>query len=107
MPNKVEPDLNDLATYCVKHNLFDIYAQYDRKKNSIPINQVASKSGKKVWWCCPKGHSYQATPADRMHHHSGCPYCSNKKLLVGFKDLKTLFPKVANEFDVTFDVTIE
>lgn len=100
MPNKVEPDLNDLATYCVKHNLFNIYAQYDRKKNSIPINQVASKSGKKVWWCCPKGHSYQATPADRMYHHSGCPYCSNKKLLVGFNDLKTLFPKVANEFDV-------
>ena len=29
-----------------------------------------------------------------------CPYCSNFKLLVGYNDLKTLFPDVANEWDV-------
>lgn len=100
MPNKVEPELNDLATYCVKHNLFDIYAQYDRKKNSIPINQIAAKSSKKkVWWCCPQGHSYQATPSNRIRQHSGCPYCSGQKVLTGFNDLKTLFPQLATEFD--------
>ena len=29
----------------------------------------------------------------------GCPICNNKQLLIGYNDLKTLFPEVAKDWD--------
>ena len=31
--------------------------------------------------------------------HTGCPYCSNKKLLSGYNDLATTHPEIAKEWD--------
>ncbi len=63
--------------------------EWDYEKNTVDINTVSSGSGKQIWWICPKGHSYPATPANRVNAKSGCPYCANKKVLVGFNDLAT------------------
>jgi len=35
--------------------------------------------------------------ASRTLEETGCPYCSNKKVLKGFNDLKTLYPEIATE----------
>ena len=43
---------------------------------------------KNVWWKCVKGHEWQATVKNR-NSGTGCPYCSNKKVLQGFKDTMT------------------
>jgi len=32
--------------------------------------------GKKVWWQCNKGHSWQATINNRTRNKSGCPHCA-------------------------------
>ena len=51
---------------------------------------------KKLLWKCKLNHEWSATVLDRTNGH-GCPYCSNRKLLVGFNDLKTLSPGLSTE----------
>lgn len=69
---------------------------YEMNEDLLP-SQFAPASHKKVWWSCPKGHTYCASISSRTRkdHVSGCPYCSNQKVLAGFNDLKTRFPEVA------------
>lgn len=61
-------------------------SEWDFKKNSLNIKDVALKSQKKVYWKCSKiecGFSWPATPANRSGpNKTGCPQCSknlNKK----------------------------
>ena len=49
---------------------------------------------KKVWWKCSRGHEWQATIASR-EKGSGCPICSNQKVLAGYNDLQTTHPELA------------
>lgn len=84
-------------------NLLSIFpavaAEWDIQRNSpLEPNQVASKSGKVVFWICPSGHSYQSKIINRANG-KGCPYCSGHKVLAGFNDLATVNPKLAGEWD--------
>ncbi len=54
-------------------------------------------SNEKVSWICPKKHSFQTRISHRASGKSRCPICSNKQVLSGFNDLKTLFPEIAAE----------
>ena len=54
-------------------------------------------SKEKKQWKCKLGNSWIAPPYSRKDR--GCPYCSNRKVLVGFNDLHTQFPEVAKEVD--------
>jgi DNA-directed RNA polymerase subunit RPC12/RpoP len=60
-------------------------------------NSVTFGSERKLNWRCPVGHLYLATPVDRTRKDRGrgCPYCSNQKFLVGFNDLATTHPLIA------------
>ena len=51
-----------------------------RKKRKKP-SQLAPYSGKKAWWKCCKGHSYQAWQKDDRtgKRKTGCPYCAGKR----------------------------
>ncbi len=62
---------NDLAT--THPNLAKEW-DYDKNGDLLP-SAVTHGSGKKVYWICPKGHSYQATV---LHRTSGtnCPICN-------------------------------
>lgn len=57
-------------------------------------DQVPPKSGRKFWWLCPKGHSYDATGANRTKNSSQCPYCGGSKVCDD-NCLATLRPDVA------------
>lgn len=50
---------------------------------------LSNGSKRKVWWICPKNHSWQATIRDRANG-SGCPDCWNekrsKKIIVEYVD---------------------
>ena len=46
---------------------------------------LARGSDKKVGWKCLRGHVWQATVGSRSSG-TGCPYCSNKKVLAGYND---------------------
>ena len=52
-------------------------------------------SDRKVTWVCSKSHRWEATIGHRAMRGDGCPYCSGKKVLAGFNDLKSLFPEIA------------
>ena len=74
-------------------------AEWDRNKNyGCSPDSVIFSSNKKVWWICEKNHSYEATIKSRSRG-TGCPYCSNNKVLSGFNDLQTVNPELAEEWD--------
>ena len=57
---------------------------------------ITQHSSKKRSWECSKGHHYLATVAHRSEG-KGCPFCSGRKVLIGFNDLCTTHPDVAEE----------
>jgi len=61
---------------------------------------VTSKSGKKVWWQCEKGHEWEALVSNRSKG-SGCPYCSGYRAIEGESDLATRDPELAKEWHPT------
>ena len=77
------------------------------KNGSLKPSQVVSKSERKVWWRCNLGHEWQTTVSSRTFSKSGCPYCSNRKVLAGFNDLATVEPKVAAQWHPTRNAPLE
>ena len=76
-----------------------LLSEWDYSKNSIKPSEISKWSMKKVWWICPKGHSYESTIANRLNNHNGCPYCSGHKVLTGYNDLVTTHPKLIKEWN--------
>lgn len=96
---KVQAGENDLATRAPA-----LAAEWDPVKNGpLTPQQVTDSSNRRVWWRCPAGHSYQASVAHRARNQSGCPYCTNRKVLPGFNDLATRFPTLADQWHPTLN----
>ena len=80
-----------------------LMAEWDWEKNNelgLDPESLTFGSGKKVFWRCEKGHGWQAAPNKRtVNKKQGCPYCSHRRILIGFNDLATLNPKLANEWN--------
>jgi hypothetical protein len=55
-------------------------------------------SSKKVLWKCARGHKWTASICNRSRG-TGCPVCSNRKLVSGVNDLATLRPDLALQAD--------
>ena len=91
---KVFQGYNDLKTQ--NSNLTNEW-HYKLNSNLKPENFTAH-SGKKVWWICRNGHEWQAS-IDNRNRGNCCPYCSNKKVIEGYNDLKTVNPTLANEWN--------
>lgn len=72
---------------------------YAKNGNRTP-DKYTSRSNKKVWWICEKGHSWRAVIDDR-HLGSRCPYCSGRLAIPGVNDAATLYPKLLDEWDAT------
>ena len=73
--------------------------EWNYKKNGqLKPENFSSKSTKKVWWICKKGHEWQASIADR-NNGTQCPYCLNKKIIQGYNDLTTHKPTLAKEWN--------
>ena len=51
------------------------------------------KSSKKVWLICPTCHGSFDTIVSKFTEGVRCPYCSGKRVLVGFNDLATKTPE--------------
>ncbi|WP_458686365.1 zinc-ribbon domain-containing protein [Nocardia tengchongensis] len=75
--------------------------EWDYEKNgALTPDQVSAGSAAMVHWKCQKfGHQWTDSPNHRTGRGSGCPYCGNKRVLVGFNDLETRFPEIAKEWD--------
>ena len=85
---------NDLAT-----NRPELAKEWNFEKNGdLKPTMVTPGSNKKVWWKCSKGHEWKAFIANRSKG-IGCPYCSNKLVLMGYNDLATVKPELAAEWN--------
>ena len=73
---------------------------HPNKNRDLDLQTITKWSNRKVWWKCSKGHEWEATVGSR-NRGSGCPYCANKKILVGFNDLETINPTLAKEWHPT------
>lgn len=77
----------------------DIASEWDCVKNGkITPEMVKPSSMKKFWWTCSEGHSWN-TSVDTRTNGKGCPYCSGRKVLKGYNDLKTTNFELLQEWD--------
>jgi hypothetical protein len=70
---------------------------WDHELNSVLPSKVLPYSREKYYWKC-QGHSWKASVADRMRGRD-CSICANRTILIGFNDLATTHPFLANEWD--------
>lgn len=68
------------------------------KNGNLTPYQITFGSNKKVWWLGLCGHEWDATINNRTNNKRGCPYCSGRKVLIGFNDLATTHPLLAKEW---------
>lgn len=86
---------NDLETLCP-----NIAKEWHPTLNGdLKPSDVTTGSGKKVFWICEKGHSYDAKVHHRVGSNSGCPYCSGRLPIEGVNDLLTNYPEIDNYWD--------
>ncbi|MBO5127437.1 MAG: zinc-ribbon domain-containing protein [Clostridia bacterium] len=86
---------NDLASAYPQ-----IAAQWHPTRNGeLKPSEVTPFSNRNVWWICGMGHEYSSTVAHRTQEKSECPYCTGRKVLVGFNDLATKEPKLSEQWD--------
>lgn len=62
-------------------------------------SEYISGTSKRLKWKCSEGHKWEVSATSRLHLQSGCPFCSNNKVLSGVNDLKTTNPELALEAD--------
>ena len=90
---------NDLATVNP-----ELAKEWNTEKNSgLTADEVHAGSNKSYWWKCSRGHEWQAVMVSRTRRGSGCPYCTNRKVLKGFNDLATIEPSLAKEWHPTLN----
>lgn len=70
---------------------------YDRN-GRLTLSDFKEHSARKIWWKCKKGHEWCSSISDRSRG-DGCPYCSGKRVLVGFNDLAHINPYIAKEWN--------
>ena len=66
-------------------------------KNDKSASEVSYGSSYRAIWVCPKGHEWEGFVYNRSNGWN-CPYCSNKKILVGYNDLKHVCPDLIPEW---------
>ena len=91
---KVLAGFNDLATENP-----EIAEQWHPTKNKpLTPQNVTSKSHRKVWWVCDKGHDYEMTVQNKSLGQ-GCPYCSGRYAIAGENDLAVAYPELAKQWN--------
>lgn len=88
---------NDMAT---THPYLAHEFDSDKNKPLTPADVVAGTQ-KRLWWLCPKGHSYEVDGMHRVTQQTNCPYCASKQILAGFNDMATLAPQLVPHFHPT------
>lgn len=99
----VSPGENDLESYSP-----ELAKQWHWEKNGKQgPARISAFSNRRVWWKCSMGHEWQAKISDRSMKRSDCPYCTNRRVLAGFNDLKTVEPLVAAQWNLDKNEPLE
>lgn len=83
-----------------KATLYPELAKEWSSKNPIAFKDIGRGYTDKIfWWECLHGHpAWQASLQNRIRVHSGCPFCSNRKIILGVNDLATTHPHLVLEW---------
>jgi hypothetical protein len=81
-----------------KNDLATIYPEIAKEASGWDPSSFTTGSNLIKLWNCKKKHQYLLSIKNRVKG-SGCPYCSNQKVLSGFNDLATTHPELAAEAD--------
>ena len=77
----------------------NIAAEWDNEKNTISPTEVTAHAGKRAFWRCEKGHTWEARIIARTLKGTDCPYCAGQRPIPGETDLMTVRPDIAAEWD--------
>ena len=77
----------------------------DSKNNGLSPAMFSPHSKQTVWWKCNRGHEWKAQ-IDARVRGTGCPYCTNHKVLSGFNDLATKRPELLTEWDYDKNISL-
>lgn len=84
--------------FCMENHKEDLLLEWDREKNGeLSPETVTHGSGKRAWWRCAQGHTWQAVINSRSNG-SGCPFCAGKRVCSGENDLLTELPELARQW---------
>ena len=111
-PSARQADKTDGCRVCRKielqkgvNDLLTTHPQVAAEASGWDPSLVFSGETKKRNWMCEKGHQWLATPSartkfsqgKRIKKPTGCPVCSNKKVVHGINDLSTSHPELSIE----------
>ena len=76
----------------------ELASQWHSAKNApLTAADVTPRSGRRVWWRCPRGHEWAAVIASRSRGN-GCPYCAGQRP-TAMRNLATEYPALLAEWD--------
>lgn len=90
----------NLMEYCRINGRENLLQEWDEDKNTVTLDSMTFLSHRKAWWKCSLGHSWQCEIKDRVGGETGCPYCTNKRVLAGYNDLATTHPDIILEWNI-------
>lgn len=87
----------------LKFNNPNLFEEIDRDKNrGIDINNLTSKSSKKIWWICKNGHSWYQNIDTRVKSGSSCKYCKSSK-----QSIVITHPELIKEWDYKKNIGVD
>ena len=92
--------------YCRLYQKQNLLDEWDAERN-LPLTPqtVTYGSHKSAWWRCENGHEWKAAIYTRSDG-ARCPYCTGRKVMVGFNDLATQSPELARQWDYKKNVPL-
>ena len=75
----------------------------DTERNQIEgidVSKLFVNSSKMINWKCEKGHTFKEQVNVIYRRKHKCFYCTGREVWPGENDLKTLYPELAEEFDI-------
>jgi hypothetical protein len=79
------------------NDILTTHSELAKELQGIDPTTIHAGSSLKLAWECPFGHIYQASPVNRTRGKTGCPVCSGNQILIGFNDLATTHPELAQQ----------
>jgi len=77
----------------------ELISQWAERNYPFTIDDEIASSADAVWWKGQCGHEWKAIVRNRTgKKKTGCPYCSNRKVLKGFNDLASQYPELLSEW---------
>ena len=101
--SRIQKKYKNSLSYCYP----DIAKEWHPTKNgSLTPDKISYGSNKKVWWLGKCGHEWQTQICIRTRKNKqikknkqqDCPYCNHRKIIIGYNDLQSQYPKIAEEW---------